>query len=206
MKASHIVIMVAVGAVAFVVAQKISSRIFRGAPQREAREQFQEMQNEARKKYPEEPAVSGLSKVGAANTARDLEAEADPAKRQRMAADIFVGFHALNMDLRPAHCKRLGISIEPFTTAFESAHLAERAKTREVYATHPEVTEKAVVAAIRPQLNQLIMQDMIAVAALAGGSAQEACEYVAGNARALVEQIAFGKVQPLARKSLLMEP
>ncbi len=205
MKVSHIVVMVVVGGVAFWAVQKMTSRAMRGNVQDEVRKQMRETRQQAGAEHPDDPATVGMAKVAVAKGANDLASEPDATKRQRMAADMFVGFYAANMETRPAHCKKLGIDISPFTTAFDSAHLAERARARAVYATHPEVTEKAVADAIRPQLYTIIMQDMIGLAAVAGGSAQEACEYLNNNAKPLVEQMAFAKMQPAARKAL-MEP
>ena len=115
----------------------------------------------------------------------------------------FVGYYAINTQTRPAYCKKLGVDIGPYVAAFDAANAVPLARARANYASRPAGAEEAVVQAIRPKLEQMIRVDMTQVAALAQGSQEEGCEYLAKNADAIVAQLRFEASQPDAYRELL---
>jgi hypothetical protein len=79
---------------------------------------------EAKRKYPGMAESAAMKRV-ADQRASDILRTGDKRTRARSAAEIFFGAYFMNTRARAGYCRRNGVDLTPFVTAYERAHRVE---------------------------------------------------------------------------------
>lgn len=98
----------------------------------ESDERIEKLREDGVKKHPELAAGDAAGAEAIERITESLGAETDRNKKMQTAAYGFLGFYFVNASERSAFCSELGVSIIPYTVAFERLHALELAKAREL--------------------------------------------------------------------------
>lgn len=167
-----------------------------------AEQTLDQLKKDAAAKHPDVPAAEALQREASAHMSRNLAAETNERKRLETAAGNFMGFYLVNVRERNEYCRERGVDIGPFIAAFQSGHTTELTKARAALAT-AQIGEDELYKRLKPQLAQVIAQDMQDIAAQNKISIKQACELVSENGAALAAEMHLSKAQPAVHRALI---
>jgi hypothetical protein len=146
-----------------------------------------DMRSEADRKYPGMAKSDAIRAVVTEESAKTMAAQ-DASERRKTAAGMFWGFYYTNTRERVAYCAARGVDIAPFKDAFESVHDRELVQARAVFAEIGQDPD-AIYPMIKPQLTQLVDQDMRDIASAAKLSPEDTCRLLNDRAQEVAEGI-----------------
>jgi hypothetical protein len=147
------------------------------------------------KNHPELAPNEAAGLEGIEYLAKKLESETDENKKMQLAAYGFLGFYFFNTSERSAFCSELGVSIIPFTVAFEGLHDKELARARKIRA-EMRIQEEKVLAMLKPHFRKMIIEDMAELSSSLNIPVNEVCRFFAENGEALAQEMHISKVNP----------
>jgi hypothetical protein len=153
------------------------------------------------KKHPELAPSEAAGVEGVEYLAKKLESETDENKKMQLAAYGFLGFYFVNTNERSAFCSGLGVSITPFTVAFERLHDRELARTKEIR-TEMRIQEQKVLAMLKPHFRKTIIEDMAELSSSLNMPVNEVCRFFTENGEALAQEMHISKVNPAVYTAL----
>ena len=199
------VLRIIIGAVALIAGFVIVQRFLHQARAHDAKvdanRAIEQALSNGVKNRPDLPVPAAQRQGLADQMSADLNAEQDPAKRARMAAEMFWGFYYLNTRARYDYCKEKGVDIVKFTRAFSGAHIDALNKARAIYAK-AGANEYKLYDDMQRELKRMVVADQMQLANMNGQSVEESCEWTAKNADKLVDALDFTKMQPEVYKVL----
>ncbi len=200
------VLRIIVAVVAFLVALVLVQHYWHRAQARKMQARADEALEQAAsnflKKRPGTPDPVAQSKNALEKIAAAMEAEQDPAKRARIAADVFWGYYYLNTRARRDFCQEKGVDITKFTRAINGTQLDALNKARAIYAK-AGADEFKLYESMQAELKTMVAQDQAYVAEQTRQSVAESCQWAAIHADKLAEMMDFAKLQPEVYKALM---
>ncbi len=159
------------------------------------------MRAEAEKKNPSMAKTDALKAYVAAESAKQFD---DMGARERAfsAANMFWGFHYMNVRARADYCRQRGVDLTPFVTAFQAAHRVEHEKSQALFAA-ARVNPQDEEAKVRDVIMGHVEQDMKDVAQGAQVPLEQTCDLFNQNAEQLA---AFIQLPPHVKDALMSAP
>lgn len=114
----------------------------------------------------------------------------------------FLGFYIINTSVRGAFCSELGISISPFTAAFERLHVAELTKASEL-TSGATAQEKKVLTLLKPQFRKAVDEDMAEISFSQNIPVKDVCQIFSQQGEAFAQKMHISKVVPEVYATLM---
>jgi len=166
-----------------------------------AAEDFAKNNDQASKEFPDELPSIARQKLSQKNVSDQFSMEADPDKRAKKAANIFIGFYFMGSRAFSDYCLEQNIDIKPFSDAFIASHANEHKKAVSILKYTPE-REDGQYNLIRVQLRVAAEQHITDIATVNKTTTSRACSLIASNATYLSSEMHISKMQPLVYKEL----
>lgn len=160
--------------------------------------QVDALRTEATQKHPDLSQTDAMKQVAAAKAA-DTIRETSPGQRSRVAAEAAFGSYFMNTRVRPAHCRKLGVEIAGFASAYERIHAEELTKAKAIYAEQGRSPE-AFATLLGPAMQRMVEQDMRDIGQARSMTPEKTCAAFNENADAFARAIQL----PAAIRQALM--
>ena len=161
-------------------------------------QQVDKVHAEAAQKHPGLSQTDAMKQVAAAKAGSTMK-NTSPGQRSRVAAEAVFGSYYMNTRVRQSHCKRLGVEISSFTSAYQRIHAEEFSKAKAIYAEQGRSPE-AFATLLGPAMQRMVEQDMRDIAQTRSMSPEKTCNAFNDNAEAFARAI---QLPPEIRQALL---
>jgi hypothetical protein len=124
----------------------------------EIKAELDALKAEAKRKYPGMAESEAMKRV-ADQRASEILRSGDKRARARAAANIFFGAYFMNTRARAGYCRRNGVDLTPFVTAYEQAHRAEFERASAILAD-AGIDPESLPYKLQPASIPAVQQDM----------------------------------------------
>jgi hypothetical protein len=152
---------------------------------------------EAAKEHPGMAQSDAMKAVSERRTREALN-KGDAEYRAKTAASVFFGAYFMNTRARPAYCRKRGVDLSAFVSAYDETHRAELDRARAIF-LKAGLTPESLLPAVDSEFQKMVDQDMKDFASGAGVPLESVCPLFNENAKMIAQAI---ELPPEVRQAL----
>ncbi len=153
----------------------------------EVRAEADNLRTEAAKAHPNMAPSDAMKEVSVQRT-REALSKGDPEDRAKTAASVFFGAYYMNTRARPEYCRKRGVDLSPFVTAYNETHRAELERARAIF-VEGGLDPEMLAPALQAEFLTMVDQDMKDFASGAQVPLDNVCMLFNQNAKVIAQAI-----------------